>query len=97
MLDVFFTIDVEVWCDGWKDIDRRFPAAFKRYIYGPNGRHGLPDQLRRLSDHGLKAVCFVEPLFAGRFGQAPLTEIVSMIEGSGHEAQLHLHTTANPF
>lgn len=92
MLDVFFTIDVEVWCDGWQDIDGKFPAAFQRYIYGPGGQYGLPHQLRMLSDHGLQAVCFVEPLFAGRFGQAPLSEIVGLIAESGHEVQLHLHT-----
>lgn len=92
MLDVFFTVDVEVWCDGWNDIDAKFPEAFRRYVYGPNGHHGLPDQLRILSDHGLKAVCFVEPLFSGRFGLAPLEEIVGLIETAGHEAQLHIHT-----
>ena len=92
MLNVYFTIDVEIWCDGWFDIDLKFPDAFRRYIYGPGGRHGLPDQLRMLSDHGLKSVCFVEALFAGRFGLEPLTEVVGLIEGAGHEAQLHLHT-----
>ena len=35
MLDVFLTVDVEVWCDGWDNIDAKFPDAFKRYIYGP--------------------------------------------------------------
>lgn len=92
MLDVLFSVDVEVWCGGWQDIDRKFPAAFKRYIYGPDGQHGLPFQLQLLADHGLKAVCFVEPLFSGRFGRAPLAEIVGLVEGSGHEVQLHLHT-----
>lgn len=92
MLDVFFTVDVEVWCDGWQDIDRKFPDAFRRYIYGPTGDYGLPFQLRVLSDHGLKGVCFVEPLFAGRFGHEPLSEIVHLIEDTGHETQLHLHT-----
>lgn len=92
MLDVFFTIDVEVWCDGWDNIDQKFPEAFKRYVYGPAGRYGLPYQLEVLSAHGLKSVCFVEPLFAGRFGMAPLQEIVGLIESSGHETQLHLHT-----
>lgn len=92
MLDVYFTIDVEVWCGGWHDLDRSFPGAFRRYVYGPDGDYGLPYQLRILTDHGLKAVCFVEPLFAGRFGPAPLAEIVGLIEGTEHETQLHLHT-----
>lgn len=92
MLNVYFTVDVEVWCDGWHDIDRKFPDTFARYIHGPGGQFGLPFQLRMLSDAGLKATCFVEALFAGRFGMDPLTQIVGLIEGAGHEAQLHLHT-----
>jgi len=92
VLDVYFTIDVEVWCDGWHDIDARFASAFARYIHGPGGEHGLPYQLRVLNEHGLSAVCFVEPLFATRFGAAPLAEIVGLIERSGHETQLHMHT-----
>ena len=44
MLDVFFTVDVEVWCDGWDRLDEHFPAALERYIYGrtPTGDYGLP-------------------------------------------------------
>ena len=92
MVDVFFTIDVEIWCDGWEDIDAKFPDAFQRYIYGPHGQGGLPQQLQVLSDYGLIGVCFVEPLFAGRFGHEPLCEVVDLIQGAGHEVQLHLHT-----
>ena len=92
MLEVYFTIDVEVWCGGWDQLDARFPAAFDRYVYGPKRQGGLPAQLQVLSDHGLKSVCFVEPLFAGRFGLAPLREIVGLIQKEGHEVQLHLHT-----
>lgn len=92
MLDVWFTIDVEVWCDGWKDIERKFPESFQRQVHGPGGDHGLPFQLKVLSDHGLQSVCFVEPLFSGRFGRAPLAEIVGLVQEAGHEVQLHLHT-----
>lgn len=92
MLEVFFTIDVEVWCDGWQDIDAKFPSAFERYLRGPGRRGGLDEQLQILSDHGLLAVCFVEPMFAGRFGHEPLREIVGLILSIGHEVQLHLHT-----
>lgn len=93
-LDVFFTVDVEVWCDGWQDIDARFPDAFQRYVYGPTrrGNYGLPYTLDLLNEHGLAGVFFVEPLFATRFGEQPLAQIVSLIESSGHEVQLHLHT-----
>jgi len=92
VVDVYFTVDVEVWCDGWVDIDRKFPTAFERYIYGPDRQHGLPYQLDTLREFGLRGIFFVEPLFAGRFGLAPLAEVVELIESSGHETQLHLHT-----
>jgi len=94
MIDVFLTVDVEVWCDGWDNIDAKFPSAFKRYIYGPTprGDYGLPYQLRELQEHGLAAVFFVEPLFSTRFGPEPLAEIINLIREQGHEVQLHLHT-----
>lgn len=94
MLDVFLTVDVEVWCDGWINIDAKFPSAFKRYIYGPTprGDYGLPYQLRELQEHGLTGVFFVEPLFSTRFGLEPLAEIISLVRKQEHEVQLHLHT-----
>ena len=94
MLDVFFTVDVEVWCDGWVDIDARFSHAFRTYVYGPTvrGEYGLPFTLARLADHGLTGVFFVEPLFSGRFGIEPLQEIVQLVRDSKQEVQLHLHT-----
>lgn len=94
MMDVFFTVDVEVWCQGWQDLDRQFPAAFERYIHGPTpqGNHGLAFQMDLLSEHGLRGVFFIEPLFALRFGQAALDEIVGLVRERGHEVQLHLHT-----
>jgi hypothetical protein len=45
-----------------------------------------------LSDHGLKGVFFVEPLFSTRFGPEPLSEIVGILNNGGQEVQLHLHT-----
>jgi len=94
MLDVFFTVDVEVWCDEWHDIDAQFAHAFKKYIYGPThrGDYGLAYQLKVLNDHGLTGVCFVEPLFATHFGLDPLAEVVGLIQESGHQVELHLHT-----
>lgn len=93
LLDVFFTVDVEVWCDGWQDIDRKFPEAFKKYIFGPTaaGELGLPYQLKVLADHGVLGTFFVEPLFSTRFGQQSLQEIVGLIRSAGQEVQLHLH------
>lgn len=94
MLDVFFTVDVEVWCDGWNNIDEKFPGAFRRYIYGPTakGDFGLPFTLKMLDEHGLRGVFFIEPLFSSRFGAQPLSEIVGLVRERDQEAQLHLHT-----
>ena len=94
MLDVFFTVDVEIWCDGWDDIDARFPQAFRNYVYGngPAGQYALRYQLQQLQEHGLHGVFFVEPLFATRFGIDPLTEIIGLIREYGQEVQEHLHT-----
>jgi hypothetical protein len=94
MLDVFLTADVEVWCDGWNDIDAKFPAAFQRYMYGPTarGEYGLPYQIKVLQAHALTGVYFVEPLFSCRFGVEPLAEVVHMLSAGGQEVQLHLHT-----
>jgi hypothetical protein len=93
-MDVFLTVDTEVWCGGWSDLDRAFPDAFRRYVYGPTprGDGGLPLQFRILREHGLTASFFVEPLFALRFGQGPLDEMVGMVRDAGQEVQLHLHT-----
>src|SRR5687768_3451671 len=94
MIDVFLTVDVEVWCDGWDDIDAKLPSAFQRYIYGHTSRgdYGLPYQLHQLQEYGLTGVFFVEPLFSTRFGLEPLSEIISLVRERGHEIQLHLHT-----
>lgn len=93
VLDVYFTVDVEVWCDGWDELDRKFPDAFRRYVYGPTARgdYGLPLQLKVLGDHGLHGIFFVESLFSARFGAAPLAEIVSLIVEARQDVQLHLH------
>ena len=94
MLNVFFTVDTEIWCGGWEDLEFKFSAAYRRYIYGPTrfGDYGLPFTLKMLNDHGLRGVFFVEPLFATRFGAAPLQEVVGLIQDAGQEVQLHLHT-----
>jgi hypothetical protein len=94
MVDVFFTVDVEIWCDGWDGIDEKFPAAYRTYVYGPTSRgdYALPATMRILNDHGLRGVFFVEPLFSTRFGPAPLEELVGLIQRAGQEVQLHLHT-----
>jgi len=94
MLDVFFTVDVEVWCDGWKNIDEKFPKSFSKYIMGPTsrGNFGMPYQLDVLKHHGLTGVFFIEPLFAMHFGMQPLADIVGLVNERSQEVQLHMHT-----
>ena len=92
-MNVFYTVDVEVWCNGWTDLDAKFPRAFEQYVYGPapGGERGLRYQAKVLADSGLTGVFFVEPLFALRFGLAPLQEIVGVLRDSAQEVQLHMH------
>ena len=92
-MNVLLTFDIEVWCNGWNDLDRSFPGSFERYVYGrsPHGDYALPQTLTILNRYGLKGVFFVEPLFAARFGTQYLEIIVRLIREAGHEIQLHLH------
>jgi peptidoglycan/xylan/chitin deacetylase (PgdA/CDA1 family) len=92
-LTVYLTFDVEVWCNGWLDLDAKFPESFDRYVYGRSrhGEYALPKTLEILANHGLRGVFFVEPLFSARFGQAFLDTIVDLIRQHGQEVQLHLH------
>ena len=93
-LNVYLTVDTEIWCDGWDSIDAKFPNAFSKYIYGKtrDGNYGLPFQLQLLKEHNLKAVFFVEPLFATRFGLDALQEVAGLIKEYGQSIELHLHT-----
>jgi hypothetical protein len=92
-MNVYLTFDIEIWCNGWNDLDRAFPSAFERYIYGHSREDGyaLPKTLEILCRHGLQGVFFVETLFAARFGLDPLRRIVSLIRNADQEVQLHLH------
>ena len=94
VLDVFLTVDTEIWCDGWRNIDTKFPNAFKKYIHGKTkgGEYGLRFQLERLKEYQLKAIFFVEPLFATRFGMDALQEIIGLIKEYDQSIELHLHT-----
>ena len=92
-MNVHLTFDIEVWCNGWNNLDGNFPAAFERYVYGRSakGEYALPRTLEVLAQHGLKGVFFVEPLFAARFGIRYLKIIVDLIKAGGHDIELHLH------
>ncbi len=101
MLKVFITVDTELWPN-----DRHWPrqrlapgktdfgAELARDIDGhtTQGSFGLPYQIATFARYGLKATYFVEALFAGRVGAAPLHAIVRQVQDAGHEVQLHLHT-----
>lgn len=92
-MNVYLTFDIEVWCDGWSDLDGVFPGNFDRYVYGrsAHGSYALPKTLEIMNRHGLKGVFFVEPLFGARFGLKFLSEIIALIKSAGQDVQLHLH------
>ena len=92
-MNILITFDGEVWCTSWKTLDADFPSSFERYVFGRSrfGEYALPKNLEILSRYGLKAVFFVEPLFAARFGVEPLAKIVDLLKDAGQEIQLHLH------
>lgn len=92
-MKVHVTFDVETWCDGWADLDGRFPAAFERYTYGRSaaGDYALPKTLEIMQRHGIRGVFFVEPLFSARFGAEYLRTVVRLIADAGQDVQLHLH------
>lgn len=92
-MKVLLTFDVEVWCNGWDDLDGSFPQAYERYVFG-RSRHGdwaLPKTLEILARYGLRGVFFVEPLFSARFGAEHLERLVRLIRDAGQEIQLHIH------
>jgi hypothetical protein len=92
-MQVYITVDVELWPSNWSDYKLQFSEAYKRYILGEtkDGIHGLPYQLQVLSKYNLKAVFFVESLFASQFGLARLEQIVNMIQNAGQQVQIHAH------
>lgn len=92
-MNVHLTFDVEVWCNGWTNLDREFATCYPRYVYGrsPRGDYALPKTLEILARHGLHGIFFVEPLFSARFGHEYLERIVRLIDDAGQEVQLHLH------
>ena len=73
---------------------QKLGADIRRDVYGltTTGGYGLPYQMDVMDAHGLKAVFFLEGLFACETGPEPLREIVSMVRSRGHEVQLHIHT-----
>jgi hypothetical protein len=94
MLDVYITVDTEVSTYGPRWQASAIEEDVERDIYGatPEGRFGIEYQIEMLNRHGLKAVFFVEALFADVAGPEPLARMVRVIREGGHDVQLHLHT-----
>ena len=85
---VLLTIDTElIWRDG---VDRtRWQDMFAR-SYDPAGV-GIPYQLRKLAEHDLRAVFFVDPMPAAHFGIEPIRRMIEPILAAGQSIELHLH------
>jgi hypothetical protein len=94
MLRVFITVDTELWpfSPDWRETGLKREMA--RDIDGSTakGEFGIRYQMAQLNEYGLKAVFFVESLFACVVGGKQLGRIVKMIKDMGHEVQLHIHT-----
>ena len=92
-MQVYLTVDVELWPNSWNGYRTQFTDCFRRFILGEtrNGKYGLQFQLDMLKEYDLKGVFFVESLFACEFGISPLQEILSMILEAGQEVQVHAH------
>jgi hypothetical protein len=99
VVQVFLTVDSEVW--------PATPAAFaspgapldlepaiSAYFEGHTrwGDYGVPFQLERLREHGLRATFFVEPLFSLLAGRPTLARMVGLIQAAGQDVQVHAHT-----
>jgi hypothetical protein len=68
---------------GWRDnFARSYEAAGV----------GIPFQLARLREHGLKACFFVDPMPALVYGLEPVRRMVGPILEAGQEIQLHIHS-----
>ncbi len=93
-LQVLITIDTEVYpmLPGWRQ--EGLGRDLGRDIYGEtagDGPVGLEFQLETFRRYGIKAVFFIEGLFAHAVGLEPLRRIVGRVLEAGHEVQLHLH------
>jgi hypothetical protein len=88
MTQVLLTVDTEL---NWGPHARG--ASWQENLavaFDPAGV-GVPWQLERLRDHGLKACFFVDPMPALVYGLEPIRRMVEPILAAGQEVQLHLH------
>lgn len=93
MLNVFITIDTELWPRSFDLRHDRIEDLYDRDILGqtPRGQFGIDFQMDVLDRHGLRGIFFVEPLHTAVVGERFLRETVSRIIARGHEVQLHPH------
>lgn len=93
MLNVYLTIDVEVWSPHWRLEPAALQQAYDTYILGrtAKGDFGLPYQLDVMNSANLTAVCFVEPLFSKVAGQHYLADIIKLCQLGSNDIQLHAH------
>lgn len=86
--NVLLTIDTELRWSGavapasWEELFER--------SFDPAGV-GIPYQLAKLAEHGLKAVFFVDPMPAAHFGIEPIRRMIAPILEAGQSVELHLH------
>lgn len=99
MVDVFITVDTEVWPQAteWPHVPLSPQVRCEReidcYFWGGEGspKLGLPFQLETLNAHDLRATFFVDPLFSFALGLEPLRKVVATLKAAGQEIGLHLH------
>ncbi len=101
-MHLLITIDTEVYplSPRWHNA-RELSEDIARDIDGVTryGEFGLMRQLQVLRESELKAVFFVEGLFASvpEVGLDPLKRICDQVLSNGHEVQLHLHPEWMPY
>jgi hypothetical protein len=94
MVNVFITVDTEVWphYPSWRETALSKDIDLDVFGRTQAGEFGISYQMDILNRYELKAVFFVEALFACVVGLDSLRRIVGTVQEKGHEVQLHLHT-----
>jgi len=99
MVNVFITIDTELWpfAEDWPvtPLDRRsldLSREVQNYFYGvtASGEFGVRYQLHTFSKMDLKATFFVEALSAGVIGGDHVRSLVRTIQDASQEVQLQV-------
>jgi len=92
-LNVFFTVDTEVWPErpDWRETGLRYDIERDLDGKTAEGEFGTAYQARTLAAHNLKGVFFVETLYSYAVGLDTLRKTVESIRSFGHEIGLHTH------